>query len=177
MSHGHSSLGTAFRPPTNGNQRYTLSPAAFSKAASRKLLLLLRSFFFARGILEALYKVRFDERLCGKTGIVAEALRRNRHLPAFNRNQVSACCANRVEQPPPTPSALQSHHASNTCRSTSLWRKRDPYSMTSSARASSVGGTVMPSAFAALRLTTSSNFVGCTTGKSAGLVPWRILPV
>jgi hypothetical protein len=30
-----------------------------------------------------------------------------------------------------------------------------------------VGGTVMPRAFAALRLTTSSNLVGCTIGKSA----------
>jgi hypothetical protein len=35
------------------------------------------------------------------------------------------------------------------------------YSITSSARASSVGGIVMPSAFAALKLTTSSNFEGC----------------
>jgi len=28
MSRGHSSRGTTFRLPTNGNQRYTLSPAA-----------------------------------------------------------------------------------------------------------------------------------------------------
>jgi hypothetical protein len=35
------------------------------------------------------------------------------------------------------------------------------YSITSSARASSVGGTLMPSALAVLRLITSSNFVGC----------------
>ena len=35
------------------------------------------------------------------------------------------------------------------------------YSITSSARASSVGGTVRPSALAVLRLTTSSNLVGC----------------
>jgi hypothetical protein len=38
------------------------------------------------------------------------------------------------------------------------------YSITSSARASSVGGTSRPSAFAALRLRTNSNFVGCKTG-------------
>ena len=38
-------------------------------------------------------------------------------------------------------------------------------------------GTVRPSAFAALRLITSSNLVGCNTGSSAGLAPLRILPV
>jgi hypothetical protein len=35
------------------------------------------------------------------------------------------------------------------------------YSITSSARASSVGGTSRPSVFAVLRLITSSNLVGC----------------
>ena len=39
------------------------------------------------------------------------------------------------------------------------------YSITSSARASSVGGTSRPSAFAVLRLMTSSNLVGACTGK------------
>ena len=50
------------------------------------------------------------------------------------------------------------------------------YSITSSAVASSLSGTVRPSALAVLRLTTSSNVVGCWTGRSAGLVPLRILP-
>src|SRR5207248_1187110 len=49
------------------------------------------------------------------------------------------------------------------------------YSITSSARASNVGGTVRPSALAVLRLITSSNLVGCSTGRSEGLVPLRIL--
>jgi hypothetical protein len=53
----------------------------------------------------------------------------------------------------------------------------DPYSITLSARASNASGTVTPSAFAVLRLITSSNLVGCTTGKSAGFSPFRILPV
>jgi hypothetical protein len=35
------------------------------------------------------------------------------------------------------------------------------YSITSSARASSEGDMLSPSAFAVLRLMTSSNFVGC----------------
>src|SRR5262249_184669 len=49
------------------------------------------------------------------------------------------------------------------------------HSITSSVRASSVGGTVRPSAFAALRLMTSSNLVGCSIGRSAGLAPLKIL--
>jgi hypothetical protein len=53
---------------------------------------------------------------------------------------------------------------------------RKVYSITSSAVASSEFGTVIPSVFAVLRLMTSSNLVGCTTGKSAGLSPLRILP-
>src|SRR6266436_9374349 len=39
------------------------------------------------------------------------------------------------------------------------------HSMTSSARASSVGGTSRPIALAALRLMISSNLVGCSTGR------------
>src|SRR5262249_54813237 len=39
------------------------------------------------------------------------------------------------------------------------------------------GGTLMPSALAALRLMTNSNLVACTTGNSAGFSPLRILPV
>ena len=45
------------------------------------------------------------------------------------------------------------------------------HSITSSARASSAGGTSRPSAFAVLRFITRSNWVGCSTGKSAGLAP------
>src|SRR5215510_695263 len=51
-----------------------------------------------------------------------------------------------------------------------------PYhSITSSARASSVSGTVRPSALAVLTLMTSSNVLGCSTGISAGFAPRRIL--
>src|SRR5262245_57999418 len=49
------------------------------------------------------------------------------------------------------------------------------HSITSSARASRVGGISRPSALAVVRLTTRSNFVGCSTGMSAGLVPCRTL--
>src|ERR1700720_1482127 len=49
------------------------------------------------------------------------------------------------------------------------------YWITLSALASSDTGTVMPSAFAVLRLMTSSNLLGCSTGISPGFVPRRIL--
>jgi hypothetical protein len=48
------------------------------------------------------------------------------------------------------------------------------HSINSSARASSVGGTSRPSAFAVLRLITSSYFVGACTGRSAGFSPLRM---
>ena len=47
--------------------------------------------------------------------------------------------------------------------------------MTLSARASTFGGIVRPICLAAFRLMISSNFVGCSTGRSAGLAPLRIL--
>src|SRR5262245_22528480 len=52
---------------------------------------------------------------------------------------------------------------------------RSVYSITSSARASNIGDTVRPIAFAAIRLIASSNLVGCSTGKSPGFAPRRIL--
>src|SRR5262249_33209803 len=48
------------------------------------------------------------------------------------------------------------------------------HSITSSASASNLSGTSRPSAFAVLRLTTSSYFVGACTGKSAGFSPLRM---
>jgi len=49
------------------------------------------------------------------------------------------------------------------------------HSITSSARASNVGGTSRPSVLAVVRLMTRSNLVGCCTGRSAGFAPRRIL--
>jgi hypothetical protein len=47
--------------------------------------------------------------------------------------------------------------------------------ITSSARPSTDGGIVRPKTLAVLRLITSSNFVGCSTGMSPGFAPLRIL--
>ena len=51
------------------------------------------------------------------------------------------------------------------------------HSITSSARSKIDVGTSMPSALAVLRLTAVSNFVGCSTGNSAGLSPLSTRPV
>src|SRR5262245_57193530 len=51
------------------------------------------------------------------------------------------------------------------------------HSITSSASASSMGGRSSPSAFADLRLITSSNLLAWITGRSAGFSPRRIRPV
>jgi hypothetical protein len=52
-----------------------------------------------------------------------------------------------------------------------------PHSITSSARASSVGGISRPSILAVWALMTSSNLLDCTTGRSAGFAPLRMRPV
>jgi hypothetical protein len=51
------------------------------------------------------------------------------------------------------------------------------HSINSCARSKICGGTSTPIALAVLRLITKSNFVGCSTGMSAGLAPLRILPI
>src|SRR5262245_22817439 len=50
-----------------------------------------------------------------------------------------------------------------------------PHLITFSARIITTGGIVSPSALAVFRLISSSNLVGCSTGRSAGLEPFRIL--
>src|SRR5262249_31867746 len=50
------------------------------------------------------------------------------------------------------------------------------HSITSLTAACSVSGMVRPRAFAVLRLITSSNLVGCKTGRSAGFSPLRMRP-
>src|SRR5262249_16208771 len=54
---------------------------------------------------------------------------------------------------------------------------RRNHSITSSARATIVGGMVRPSARAVCRLMTNSNLVGCWTGKWDGSAPLSILSI
>ena len=63
----------------------------------------------------------------------------------------------------------------HTSRPEQVQQTEQAYSITSSARASNVGGTVRPSAFAVVRLIIRSNLMGCSTGRSAGFAPRRIL--
>ena len=58
-------------------------------------------------------------------------------------------------------------------RASFAWRT---HSITSSAMASSDGGTVMPSILAVSTLITSSNLLAWTTGRSVGLAPLRMRP-
>src|SRR5262245_35747796 len=70
----------------------------------------------------------------------------------------------RAQCPPQFPSISETRVVScrpNPKNQTFLERPVPFYSITSSARVSNVDGTVRPSAFALLRLMTSSNFVGC----------------
>ena len=79
---------------------------------------------------------------------------------------VRHCCAR----------AASGHSAgAATALPSNAMKSRRFHSITSSARASSVGGTVRPSALAVVRLMTRSNLVGCSTGMSAGFAPRRIL--
>src|SRR5262249_12537237 len=67
---------------------------------------------------------------------------------------------------------LQRARRQRTCRRRPAEQRDElaprDHSITSSARASSVSGTVRPSALAVLVLTASSNLVGCCTGRSPG---------
>src|SRR5215216_6573109 len=57
------------------------------------------------------------------------------------------------------------------------WRGRGlpPHSTTSSARNRNESGMVRPIALAAFRFTAISNLVGCSTGRSPGFAPLKIL--
>ena len=98
------------------------------------------------------------------------------------RRTFPVCCASADEQS--AKSMAQSSkdsdfflHVFSLSRSTchSTLDTRPSHLITLFARASTSGGIVRPICFAVLRLITNSNFVGCSTGRSAGLAPFRIL--
>jgi len=51
----------------------------------------------------------------------------------------------------------------------------DAYLITLVACSRTADGIVTPRAFAVFKLMTKSNFLGCSTGRSAGVAPLRIL--
>src|SRR5262249_38387869 len=80
------------------------------------------------------------------------------------------------------PFASQGHLVGTVTRLSILTEPHDElaardHSITSSARASRVGGTLRPSVRAVSALITSSNLLDCTTGRSAAFAPLRIRPV
>ena len=76
---------------------------------------------------------------------------------------------------PDTPSHRRCAHFPFGPRGSTVSGRHSAYWITSSARPSTDGGIVSPSALAVLRLITSSNLEACSTGRSAGLAPLRIL--
>src|SRR5262245_53894278 len=78
---------------------------------------------------------------------------------------------------PKTTKSLRSSEMTRCARKRHKHRSRQHhYSITSSALASSVGGTLRPSIRAVSALMTRSNLLDCTTGRSAGLAPVRMRP-
>ena len=72
----------------------------------------------------------------------------------------------------------QNRHCGHVASNVRFARKRPirhRYSITSSARASRIGGISRPSTFAVLTLMTSSKRLLCSTGRSAGFDPLRVL--
>ena len=92
------------------------------------------------------------------------------------------CCASRPSQlkhaNAPHPLRLLRVRCKRPSRRAAQHRDEmpSPHSISSSARASRDGGTVRPNIRAVWALMTSSNPVGCTTGRSAGRAPLRMRP-
>jgi len=77
--------------------------------------------------------------------------------------------------PPTTAVVLQRRERQFRAIAGLMHRSKRHHSITSSARSRIDVGNSIPIAFAVLRLTTISNFVTCSTGRSAGVAPRRIL--
>src|SRR5215470_17066293 len=103
-------------------------------------------------LLEALAKCTQKVRAGVRRSLVKEPDYRHRLLRAHHERP--RCCAAEQRDEPAPP-----HH-----------------SITSSAMASSPGDTASPSTFTVFMLITNTYFIGCITGRSAGLAPFRIRP-
>src|SRR5262245_51353743 len=103
-------------------------------------------------VLEALTKCAEQMRVGGGRCAVEEADDRHRCLLRTRRERPCGRAAEKADEVAPV------------------------HSITSSAVICMISGTVRPSAFAVLRLTASSNFTVCWTGRSAGCSPLSIRP-
>ena len=75
-----------------------------------------------------------------------------------------------ADKPPPEPYSAKCHKRTHAVQ-------QKAYSITSSAVSCMINGTVRPSDRAVLRFMANKNFVGCSTGNSPGLAPWRTRPI
>ena len=109
--------------------------------------------------------------------VIGETLRLPNRDVRFG-SKADICSAKRHVRFTPKSGHLQRTSRCPLCANSGLMHcsKQHRYSITSSAVVSSDGGIVRPSVFAVFRLITNSNFVGCTTGRSAGFSPLRIRP-
>src|SRR5262249_13919165 len=83
-----------------------------------------------------------------------------------------------ADTPHPFRRLLRARRKRPRLRSAEQRDERAPsHSVHSSAVTSSLSGTLMPSILAVGALMTSSNLDACTTGRSAGLAPFRMRPV
>lgn len=101
-------------------------------------------------------------------------LRRHSRLLAPCRNAPAGHPPDRQDVPCPPPTQRRPRSSEHPVGRGQVRAPIDQW-ITSSARTSTVCGIVRPSALAVFRLITSSNLFGCSTGRSAGLAPLRIL--
>ena len=96
-------------------------------------------------------------------------------LAATLLRQVARSNQEKIQDKLPVATPLPWLPRDSTCP---LWAKSGHwrgYSITSVERARIESGTVKPIAFAVLRLRAKSNFAACSTGRSAGFAPLKIL--
>src|SRR6516164_11103033 len=155
-------LGCECRSGTSGRNDYRYLPAnQFGRQLRQPVVLLICPAIFDRhvlaldiaGVLEALAECAHTVRKRVRRCTAEEPDHRHGRLLCTRRERPR--CRRAAEQ---RDEVTAFHH-----------------SITSSARASSVGGTVRSSALAVTRLMISSNLVDCSTGRSAGFAPRRTL--
>src|SRR5215831_1951730 len=129
--------------------------------------------------------IRTHQRRCRHQTLVAPAAPSTRTSRDFVHWRFADAGCRRAGQGSSWPASANLHSNGPALGLVAEWRSvpifdscaaaKRGYSITSSARASSDGGMLMSSALAVLTLITSSNVVGCSTGRSAGLAPLSIL--
>src|SRR5262245_23918306 len=104
-----------------------------------------------------------------KPGLVQAPMKRDQHLPGVARRSPFEKSNDRRLR------LLRARRERPCChRAKERYERAALHSITSSARASRIGGISRAIAFAVLRLNASLNLVGCCTGRSLGFSPRRM---